>query len=135
MYIVDESKSMLEFKHKRKIKKRIYSKFTIVVLSLIVLALFNGVWGIYQKVRTSKQKLDLSKEKYEEVKDRHLAIEEQIHHLNTNSGVEEEVRTKFNMAKEGERVIVLVDENDDSQDGTLNDSKRSFWSKIFFWKN
>lgn len=126
---------MREFKKRQNFKKKIYSKPIIFLLFIILLAILHGAWGIYQKSKISKQKLEVSQENYDALKDRHTAIETQIQYLHTDSGNEEGVRTKFNLAKEGEHVIILVDDKNKSSEEETEHKEQGFWSKVFFWSN
>ena len=56
----------------------------------------------------------------------------EIERLSTERGVDEEIRTKFRVVKEGEGMIVLVDSPDVSSTSSQNNAK-SFWSKILDW--
>ena len=56
---------MKEFENKRIIKKRLYSKFTAIILLVILFLLVKGTFNIYQKASESKAQLDLAKAKLE----------------------------------------------------------------------
>jgi cell division protein FtsB len=124
---------MREFKQKQKIKNRIYSKYTIAFLFLVLALLVNGTWGIFSKMRESKGKLEASQGRYESVKKRHEALDSQIKHLGTETGLEEEIRTRYNLSREGENVIVLVDNKEDVDDSDADKDKGGFWSKMSSW--
>lgn len=124
---------MREFKQRQKIKSRIYSKYTIALLVAILILLLNGTWGIFRKMNESKVKLEASQDKYESVKKRHEALDSQIKHLGTETGLEEEIRTRYNLSREGENVIVLVDNESNVDDSDANKDKNSFWSKMSSW--
>ena len=124
---------MREFKQRQKIKNRIYSKYTIAFLFLVLTLLVNGTWGIFSKMRESKGKLEASQGRYESVKKRHEALDSQIKHLGTETGLEEEIRTRYNLSREGENVIVLVDNKDIIDDSDANKDNGGFWSKMSSW--
>lgn len=123
---------MTDFKSRYKIKKRIYSKITVFLLLIIVAMIAHGTWGIFQKSRASKQKLAVSNAAYEELQKRYQSMEEEVDYLTTQTGLEEEVRTKYNMAKEGEIVIVLTDD-EEKDDNSNQPEEKGFWGKILPW--
>lgn len=123
---------MLDFKKRQKVRRRIYSRYTIALLVIILLFLLHGTWGIFKKMQASKVKLEAAVETRQNLESRHSAIETQIRHLDTETGLEEEIRTKYNLAKEGEHVIVLVDTEADN-DNAAAAVESGFWSKIFSW--
>ena len=121
---------MIDFHEKRKLKQFLYSKVTLVVLAIVVLLLLNSVWNIFLKERvtnTTRKKLE---REFVELQEREALLREEIERLSTPRGVEEEIRSKFEVAKEGEETMVIIDPGrGDSAD--TDDSKKSFWSRLF----
>lgn len=103
---------MLEFESKRKLKKRIYSKLTLIILSLVFLFLATGTWDIYQKQREVKKDLSMTENKLNESLKQKEMIKEKIERLDTNVGLEEALRENYSLAKEGEKAIFLIDEEE-----------------------
>lgn len=78
--------------------------------------------------RREKSEMELKRE------NDHLAkLSEEVEKLNSEQGVETEIRKNFDVAKEGETVIILV-EQDDKEIEPLPplSPKRSLWSR--FWE-
>lgn len=100
---------MKEFQEKRKIKKRVYSKFTILALLIVVILLARGTWGVYKKEKDSRIEMQRVQGELQVLKDRKENLAIGIDRLKTDTGVEEEIRNKFQVAKQGEGVIVIVD--------------------------
>jgi len=121
---------VIDFHEKRKLKQFFYSKVTLVVLAIVVLLLLNSVWNIFLKERetnTTRKKLE---REFVELQEREVLLREEIERLSTPRGVEEEIRSKFEVAKDGEEIMVIVDPgHKDSTD--TDDSRRSFWSRLF----
>ncbi|MFT6361244.1 MAG: cell division protein FtsB [Candidatus Paceibacteria bacterium] len=61
-----------------------------------------------------KQHADLEREKYQQrldtLKEKKTDLESKIEKLETDRGKEDEFRTRFNIAKEGETVIRIIEE-------------------------
>src|SRR3989344_2886416 len=100
---------MLEFHEKRKLKRLLYSKAVLFVLLVTVLIFARGVWGIYQKERNAREKRAEAQSMLTELQKREASLEANIARLKTQKGVEEEIRSRFDVAKEGEHVLILVD--------------------------
>ncbi len=121
---------MFDFHEKRKLRQLLYSKVTYIILFIIVLLLANSVWNIYFKHRDTR----LERKKLEreiatlEVQEAQLRAE--IERLSTPQGVEEEIRSKFEVSKDGESVMVIVNPEEDDTD-TSSRSKGGFWSNFF----
>jgi len=125
---------MREFEEKRKLKNRIYSKFTIVFLVVVLLFLLHGTFNVFLKKIKSSNNLNVAEEKLETLKEREAELESQIKYLESNIGKEEEARLNFSLAKEGEKEIVVLDE--DLKKDELKPSKNFFilvWQKFADW--
>jgi len=85
-----------------------------------------ATWSVYQKERVTRHKLGSSQEEYSELTQRQEFLESEIERLGTPEGVEEEIRERFGFAKEGERVIVLVES--DQSGASAGGSGSGFWS-------
>jgi cell division protein FtsB len=63
--------------------------------------------GRYQRATAAVEE---AKEEYKELLERKQVLEGRIEKLQTKTGVEEELRSKFSVSKEGEKVIQLIGE-------------------------
>jgi cell division protein FtsB len=122
---------MLEFQEKRKIKRLIYSKLTLVVLIIIIALLLNAVWGVYQKQSLAKDNLNKTAAVFEGLQAREKMLSSEIESLKTEVGVEAEIREKYGLVKPGEEVIVVVDKETDSGSSTPASTDSSgFWQDV-----
>ncbi len=102
----------VRFSQKRQIRKVMYSRITLFVLFIIVLLLAHAAYSIYGKEQLSAANYAEVKKEYDDLKSRQTVLQSQVDKLNTESGMEEEIRDKFSVAKPGETVVVLVDGTD-----------------------
>lgn len=123
---------MLDFYEKRKIKRLLYSKPTIIILGFIVIWLSFAVWSMYKKEHDTRLKRIEQREVLNELEDREGSLREEIERLSTERGVEEEVRSKFEVGKDGEEIIIIVD-NPEAENIIQNNNKKTFWQKVFGW--
>ena len=123
---------MIGFYEKRKLKKVLYSRPTLVVLIIVILFLLNGVWNIYQKEKSTDIKKDITKEEFDAILEREAVLTKEINRLSTERGKEQEIRKKFNVARVGEEVVVIIDAPI-SDDGKNEDEEKGFWQRIFDW--
>ncbi|MEY2640784.1 MAG: hypothetical protein RL150_177 [Candidatus Parcubacteria bacterium] len=100
---------MQEFRKKRVFRRRLYSLPVLIILAGILILLLRGVWGMYQKASFSADKRMLAESEHKVLEEKRASIEAEIASFNTETGIEREVRSKFDVAREGEQVIVLVD--------------------------
>ncbi|MFC1802066.1 septum formation initiator family protein [Patescibacteria group bacterium] len=122
---------MLDFKEKKRVKKIVYSKITLFVLFVLVILMLKAVFGVYKSARVTAVKKNEAEIVFKNLEDRELSLKEEVSRLSTDKGVEEEIRDKFGMVKEGEKIIMLI--NDGGEENQEADflNKKSFWSKIF----
>lgn len=124
---------MTDFQQKKQFKKIIYSKFSLAVLLVSVIFLGRSTYDIYKKYRISSENYATVKKDYDNLKIRKEMLDSEVSRLKTDSGIEEEIRSKFNVAKPGETVVIVVNSSGSTSTDTTNLNK-GFWSsflKIF----
>ena len=121
----------MEFYDKQKIRRFCYSKVTISILMIIVVTMIPGVYGIYTKVSESSKDRKQAERELVDLEVREKMLLEKVERGNSERGQEEQIREKFNVAKEGELVIVLVDKPVVAST-TENEASvfKSVWNKI-----
>jgi cell division protein FtsB len=104
----------------------------LAVLVCLVLFMLWAVWGVYGKYQEAKARKVLLSTDYAQMVTREEALKEKLDHLKTERGMEEEIRAKFQVAKPGEEVIVLLGED---QEPTTTPQVRSVWESIleYLW--
>lgn len=100
---------MRDFKKKQVFRKRLFSKPMLLLLGVMLFIVGNGTWDIYKKSVRSEHNLQMVKEEYSLLEEKQEEISKRIELLETETGIEREIRSKFNVAKDGEQVIVIVD--------------------------
>ncbi|MSU45286.1 MAG: hypothetical protein EXS47_01500 [Candidatus Zambryskibacteria bacterium] len=126
---------MLDFQQKRKVRSFMYSRITLVVISILVLVVMHSTWRVYEKKRTSEELKNISIQYTEELRTRSEELEVKINRLDTVPGKEEEIRSRFNVVKDNENMVVIVPDVEDSV--ATSTVSESFWSKIkaYFSRN
>jgi len=122
---------MLDFKEKQILKKIIYSKFTLIFLIFLLVIVVKGVWRVYGEAKMTKENRILAQQELEELENRKRKIELKLEELNSDLGLEKEIRNKFSVVKEGEKMIMILDEKKSNYKSDLK--KDNFWSKILDW--
>lgn len=118
-------------------KQWLYSWPSLLVLLIISGFLIHGVWEVYQQERQTRVNKNQRLAHLEELEDRKEALEEEIARLGTARGVEEEIRQKFEVAKAGEAVIVIVEQplKDLNTESVIEESFLSrFFGGVIFWR-
>ncbi|MEK7464000.1 MAG: septum formation initiator family protein [Patescibacteria group bacterium] len=123
---------MLEFQKKKKLRKILYSPIVLLLLAIIFILLFRGVWGVYKKNRLSVQNLEQERNELERFALREKNLAASLDYLKTDQGIESEIRAKFRVVKEGEQVAVIIDGQATGTAQTAT-TTRGFWYRLFHW--
>lgn len=128
---------MFDFHEKRRIRELLYSKPAIGFLFLLTILLSISAYNRYEIARETKDRLEVKQAELDVLEKRADSLETKVRYLEDERGVEEELRSRFDVAKEGEDVIILVDEphkgdGAESIDAS-SDSKPSFFERLKFW--
>lgn len=111
------------------LRKLVYSRATIVVLAVLVVLLGIGVFNAYQTASRAEEKRAEREAVLQNLKERQAALSREIEQLETERGIEAEIRTKYDVGHEGEGVIVIVDAPANEANATTTD-ERGFFSRI-----
>lgn len=100
---------MREFQDKKKNRKRLYSIWTLLALLVVMVLFGKGVVSVYEKEKSTKEELNRLAAEKADIESRYNNISKENDTLKTNDGIESAIRQKFDVAKKGEGVIVIVD--------------------------
>ena len=120
---------MLDFQQKRKVRKVLYSRLTIFLLFVAVLFLIRATYHIYTTEKISADNYAAVLKNFNDLKARQAMLGSQIDRLSTESGQEEEIRSKFSVAKPGEAVITVISSTS-SPSVDLTNSGTGLWQKF-----
>ncbi|MBI4086973.1 hypothetical protein HY416_03260 [Candidatus Kaiserbacteria bacterium] len=132
---------MFDFHEKRKIKSWLFSKPMIAVL-LIASALFaTSVYERYKKERETAEKHAERLIELDRLKAHAAALEADVEYMESNRGIEEEIRDRFDAVKKGEQAVVVMNEAPVTSSTTSAApvlpevvSAEGAFSWLFFWR-
>ena len=94
---------------KKKFHQIVYSRPTLVLLAVLLVVTLNSTWKMYEKASLAREQKNRLENELESLKARELDLQAKIANLKTERGLEEEIRGRFSVAKNGESVVVVVD--------------------------
>jgi cell division protein FtsB len=118
---------MLDFQQKRKIRSLMYNRVTIILLFFVLLIVIHSTWRVYSKKNDSEEARIISQKNVDNLNTRSIELQTKIERLSTQQGIEEEVRSKFNVAKPNENMVIIVQDESSTSEGV---KKVGFWDKI-----
>ncbi len=121
---------MKEFQEKSKNKKKRKSKILLLFMAIIFISLSRGVVGTYSKERDSKIEMDRVAEEKRNLEGRYNIISEQSESLKSQIGIETEIRSKFDVVKDGEGVIIIVEKDIPIPEEDKRGVLKRFWDSV-----
>jgi hypothetical protein len=104
---------MAGFGKKKKLTEYLYSKPSIFVLGVIAVFMAFAVFTRFTVEREmAARKLETEAQR-QELMERKALLEERVEYLSGDRGIEEEIRKHFDVAKEGEQVVIIVDKEEE----------------------
>jgi cell division protein FtsB len=121
---------MPSIQRKRLMTRLAESPFTYIVL-IIFGALFTySAVGAYSKSRLAREKMQAAEAEQVKLTDQKQKLTTELANANTDYGLEKALREKFNVVKEGERIIMLVDEEQVASSAEAVGDKKGFFDFI-----
>ncbi len=127
---------MFDFHEKRKLKGYLYSTPVIIGLFLFSALLSTSVYARYLSEREMAGKREALTHQLDVLKMKASALEAEVKHLQSDRGIEEEIRDRYEVSKKGEQVVVILEGSEDKKAIVTpivqsEDGAHSFWS--FLW--
>ncbi len=97
----------LDFRERTRLRRLIYAKPTILAVVALSVLTLHGAWGMWQKSHEAIANRDEAIAKEEELKAHERELRADITKLSSDRGQEEEIRNRFMVAKDGEKVIIV----------------------------
>jgi len=118
-------------KTKKKKNNFLYSLPVVIVLFFLIVVSGRATMSAFEKYSDSRGKRLEAERELSEIDARYDDLQKKVDYLETDKGVEDAIRTKFNVAKDGEKVFVIVDNSKSSS--TKSVENKGFFSNIWNW--
>jgi cell division protein FtsB len=130
---------MKRFQQKQAYKKLLYSPVVISGLLVICILVTIAAIGMYQKSREARANKLQAQAEYNALMAQEANLESGISKLETTEGIEENLREKYRVGKEGEHLVVITTDAGNkkiAEEQLAEMAKESWWMKVkgFFGK-
>lgn len=123
---------MPRFGSKKKLTDYLYSRVVIIFLIVIVALLAISVYERYEvEQQMAARRIDVEEELQVRTQ-RKEDLEAKVKYLEGDRGIEEEIRKHFDVAKEGEQVIILLGDDEEVIEEKTELVKEKKWYQ--FWR-
>lgn len=122
----------LDFRQRFRFRRMLYSKIVAVALLALFVLVAQATWGMYEKSVEAGERRDRAEMTLRGYEERTQELDANIERLSTERGIEEEIRDRFMVAKEGEGVIVVRTPSAEKKEDVVivNGEKRSIWKRM-----
>ncbi len=124
---------MINFQKKRGWKNIAQSRPVLALLGFVVLVFAYGVIGFMGKMQVTIENRKIAENKISELEAQKKELSAETAKLKTVSGIEASIREKYPVAKDGEGVIVIVEDKNEPK--VVKQSPWGFSSFLTFWNN
>lgn len=121
---------MIGFQEKKKIRSIIYSKLFLLALFLFIVWLGFSINSIYKKYSISREAANKAAIQVEELEKRELDLRKKVDGLESTIGVENEIRNKYLMNKDGEKTVVLIEDELSTVTSSTTVDGKSWWRRF-----
>lgn len=124
---------MKDFQTRKNKESFIYSPLSLLFLFFVLLIFFYNMINLAEKARDTHKKRLATFDQVQSLKDRENKLESNIEKLHTEEGTEETLRDKYHLVKSGEKMVVIVDEEENQPTNTKEKDTgfRAFFSNLF----
>jgi cell division protein FtsB len=106
---------MKNFQKKNRQGTFLQSKFVLVVLGLLIITFSWSIIELAGKLQNTIENKKIAENKVKELQKEKEGLLYDIANLNTDKGVEESIRERFGLAKDGEEMIIIVDDKNSTE--------------------
>lgn len=122
---------MRDFQQRKKVRKILYSRNSVIVLAVVTVFLARGAIGVLQKNWESKKNVEMVELQLAEARVKSAELKRDISLINTEAGMEREIRQKFSVSKGGEQVAIVVEPRPTSTN--VDQTPNGFWASVVAW--
>lgn len=126
---------MIPFQERKKVRRILYSKVSLVVLVVILFFVSKGAWGIYQKAKIARGERDMATRSLHDLESRTAELQTSLVNMKSERGTEEAIRQKYTVGRPGEEVVVVVDDEAKKGKNSGANEKKSIWHEILSFFN
>lgn len=87
----------------------LYSRWFIAALIILVALAGRAAFKVYGRYQDSRATLALAEKELAIMEDKKTALQKEIAKLKTEEGIEKEIRKKYQVTKDSEQLIVILD--------------------------
>lgn len=101
---------MLQFYQKRSLRGWLHTPITLIMLGLVILFMVSVVYERYSIEQEMMSKRAEAEAHLTQLEARRTELEKKVEYLSNDRGIEAEMRRNFDVARPGEQVVIILDD-------------------------
>lgn len=115
-----------------------YSRVTLFLLLVLMVALYGPVYARFVAERDAAARRVAEEKELQAAEIRKQELESKVSELKEDSGAERDIRRRFDVAREGETVVILLEDENRNETQivsttTSTNQTKSWWQTLFSW--
>jgi cell division protein FtsB len=110
---------MFDFQQKRKLKVFLHSELVWGVLGILTVFVLASAFDRYQIAKDMEERRVYLEIEAAQLEERKQALKAEVDYLSNERGIEAEMRRQFDVARDGEQVVIIVEEEPSTVTTTL----------------
>ena len=110
---------MFDFHQKRKLRTVFHSRITQVVLFILSVLVLWSAYDRYLVAKEMSEKRLAVEEEMAELQAREETLKKEVEYLSSERGIEAEMRRQFDIVREGEQVVIILDDDKATSTATI----------------
>ncbi len=124
---------MFDFHQKRKMRTFWGSRMTQVVILILAIFVLVSAYNRYLIAREMADRRASVESEITSLENRRINLESEVKYLSNERGIESEMRRQFDVAREGEQVVIIVDDEENSVESEVVEVATSTRAWYRFW--
>lgn len=125
---------MIDFRQKRKLRTVLSSRYVQAVLVVVLVLVGINAFERFQIAQQMADRRETAVTEATNLELRRQQLEEQVRYLDDDRGIEAELRRQFDVSREGEQVVVIVDPEPPAEVEPLGTSTANRRAWYEFWR-
>lgn len=122
---------MSEFQQIKNQRKWYHSTLFLLFVFVFSIVFIFSIMSLVRKNRETAIAKEAARNELQSLEERQKKLEQDIKGLSTDKGIEKNIRQQFQVAKDGEGVVVIVTDHADKTSSGTTPEKKSFLEKVF----
>jgi|SRR3989338_4215396 len=125
--------ALSDFQERKESDKVLFSYLSMLIVSVLVLVVMIGTLRIFKSYSALREEILTIKAEISALELDKIGYESRLNQLKTETGLEKEARSRFNLKKSGEEVVIFTESENEARLGGVSGKLASLFSLFKQW--